>query len=385
MNAANGNSVLLIDNPTEFEGLVSHLRTLPSIGLDTEFVRTNTFYAKLGLVQISDLKNCYLIDPSKIENWNSFAELLETSGVPVIIHSSSEDLSVLKTSVGGNPSNLFDSQLASAFLGEGFSLSYQALVKLKLDVDLDKNETRSDWLRRPLSIAQIKYAADDVCYLLALKEILEEQLGKTKKLAWFREECRKQVNATTLIENQSQWEISYVNISKAWALKRPNLEHLQQLCFWRELKARESNKPRNWIAKDKDLFNLALALTDLMPLTRERLKRVEIESKSFMRDFGDEILALVKQPRSNFSSVDEGLLKYPLTSVAKAKLSACQTAVAEISKSLSRAPGLLGRKRALQEFLRSFELHGELHWSGEFSGWRKEVLEEKFVSIFKAS
>jgi ribonuclease D len=122
-----------------------------------------------------------------------------------------------------------------------------------------------------------------------------------------------------------------------------------------------------------------------MPLTRERLKRVEIESKSFMRDFGDEILALVKQPRSNFSSVDEGLLKYPLTSVAKAKLSACQTAVAEISKSLSIAPELLGRKRALQEFIRNFELHGELHWSGEFSGWRKEVLEEKFVSIFKAS
>ena len=143
MNAANGNSVLLIDNPTEFEGLVSHLRTLPSIGLDTEFVRTNTFYAKLGLVQISDLKNCYLIDPSKIENWNSFAELPETSGVPVIIHSSSEDLSVLKTSVGGNPSNLFDSQLASAFLGEGFSLSYQALVKLKLDVDLDKSRLTS--------------------------------------------------------------------------------------------------------------------------------------------------------------------------------------------------------------------------------------------------
>ncbi|MDG2141765.1 MAG: HRDC domain-containing protein [Gammaproteobacteria bacterium] len=385
MNAANGNSVLFIDNSTEFEALVSYLSTLPSIGLDTEFVRTNTFYAKLGLVQISDLKSCYLIDPRKIENWNSFAQLLENSDIPVIIHSSSEDLSVLKISVGGSPSNLFDSQLASAFLGEGFSLSYQALVKLKLDVDLDKNETRSDWLKRPLSTAQIKYAADDVCYLLALKEILEEQLGKTKKLEWFREECRKQVKTMTLLENQSQWEISYANINKAWALKRPSLEHLQQLCVWRELKARESDKPRNWIAKDKDLLNLALALTEVVPLSRERLNKVELESKNFMRDFGDEILALIKQPRSNLSPVDEGLLNYPLTSVAKAKLRACQTAVSEISKSLSIAPELLGRKRALQEFIRDFELHGELHWSGEFSGWRKEALEEKFVSIFKAS
>ena len=385
MKATNGNPVLLVDHPHEFDALVSYLGTLPSIGLDTEFVRTNTFYAKLGLVQISDGKNCYLIDPHKVESWNGFAELLDNPGVTTVIHSSTEDLSVLRISVGGSPSSLFDSQLASAFLGDGFSLSYQALVKLTLDVELDKNETRSDWVKRPLSASQIKYAADDVCYLLTLKETLEEQLRKADKLEWFNDECLKQINGVAVTENKSYWEISYANINKAWALKRPNLEHLQQLCFWRELKARESNKPRNWIAKDKDLLSLALAATGMMSPTKERLNKVELEDRNLIRDFGDEILTLLKEPKSDLVPVDEGLLSHPLNSVAKNKLRECQTVVLEVAQSLSIAPELLGRKRALQEFIRKFELHRELNWSGELSGWRKEVLEEKFISVFKSS
>ena len=385
MKATNGNPVLLVDNPHEFNALVSYLGTLPSIGLDTEFVRTNTFYANLGLVQISDEKNCYLIDPHKVESWNGFAELLDNPGVTKVIHSSSEDLSVLKISVGGSPSSLFDSQLASAFLGDGFSLSYQALVKLILDVELDKNETRSDWVKRPLSASQIKYAADDVCYLLTLKENLEEQLRKTNKLNWFNDECLKQITAAAVAENKSYWEISYTNINKAWVLKRPNLEHLQQLCFWRESKARKSNKPRNWIAKDKDLLSLALAATGVVSPTKERLNKVALEDRNLIKDFGDEILKLIKEPICDLTPVDENLLNHPLSPAAKTKLRKCQAVVLEVAQSLSMAPELLGRKRALQKFIRNFELQGELRWSGEFSGWRREVLEEKFVSLFKSS
>ena len=121
------------------------------LAIDTEFVRTNTFYPKAGLIQLADENGICLIDPIMIEDLTPLAETLSNPAITWVVHSGSEDLILLLTQFGSLPRHVFDTQIAAAYLGFGFSLSYQALVNEVLHYHVEKGETRSNWLRRPLS------------------------------------------------------------------------------------------------------------------------------------------------------------------------------------------------------------------------------------------
>ena len=112
----------------------------------------------------------------------------------------------MQTTINLIPTTIFDSQVAAAFLGIGFSLSYQALVKLVLGKHIEKDVTRSDWLARPLTERQLQYAADDVCYLLTLETCLREKLKQANKMEWFEDECANILLNAQGVENPSNWE-----------------------------------------------------------------------------------------------------------------------------------------------------------------------------------
>ena len=236
MRAANDFPIHLIESQTEFDLLCKSWAELNTISFDTEFVRTNTFYPKLGLLQLADATACYLVDPLCVSDWSGFCALLNMAELQFAIHSSSEDLNLLYTSIQCTPSNLFDSQLAAAFNGLGFSISYQGLVKLLLNSEIAKDETRSDWRKRPLSNAQLVYAANDVCYLSILQDRLLEQLEAKNRTAWFEEECKLQSKLVFELENQINWKNAYAGISNAWKLNNQDLAKLRSLCLWREEK-----------------------------------------------------------------------------------------------------------------------------------------------------
>ncbi|MDG2420437.1 MAG: hypothetical protein P8N40_01895 [Gammaproteobacteria bacterium] len=382
MKAINGSRIQFVDTSEEFEKLCSHLNSVSWVGLDTEFVRTNTFYGRLGLLQISDSNKCYLIDPKKISCWKCFVGLLKNTSNSVVMHSSSEDLNILKTTINEIPENLFDSQLAAAFLGIGFSLSYQSLVGSILNVEIEKNETRSDWLKRPLSKSQLQYAANDVCYLLPLKNLLKEKLSEVNRLQWFQEECLSMLSAASEFDNPSGWEKNYSSIKNAWKLEKSNLEHLQKLCYWREVKARELNKPKSWIAKDGDLYKLSVSATDVKSLTIRGLASVEFDERGLIVDHGEELLAVLRESDSSLCPVEDEILNRPLSSAGRKTLKTAQKIVGNTAERLSIAPELLGRKRSMQKLIRDFETFGELRWSGELSGWRREILESEISTIF---
>ena len=136
--------------------------------LDTEFVRTRTYYANLGLIQAYDGKRLALIDPVSITDLSGFWQLLSNPNIVKLVHSCSEDLEVFAHYGQCQPTPLFDSQLAASVAGLGHGLGYAKLVEMCLDVSLDKGESRTDWLKRPLSDAQLQYAANDVYYLYQL-------------------------------------------------------------------------------------------------------------------------------------------------------------------------------------------------------------------------
>ena len=161
--------VISVDWIDDDEGLARLVASFDSeIGVDTEFVSTNTFYAKIGLVQVLSNSRVFLIDPQKVKNWVPFVDALVSEDLTKIMHASQEDLEIFRDMFGVVPKNIFDCQLANAFLDGHFSIGYQALVEQEMDIILNKNETRSNWLRRPLSDSQLKYAALDVEYLIHL-------------------------------------------------------------------------------------------------------------------------------------------------------------------------------------------------------------------------
>jgi ribonuclease D len=166
------------------------------VGIDTEFRRTNKYNMKLGLIQINDGEETYLIDPILIEEPKDSASFLFSSSVLKIFHSCKEDLEAIKSWTGRQTCNIFDTQLANAFLNGGFSMSYQGLVDNKIGIILDKKETRSNWIRRPLSDDQLKYAALDVEYLINLYKIQEEELSRTSKLVWHNQDIERLMRET---------------------------------------------------------------------------------------------------------------------------------------------------------------------------------------------
>ena len=147
MLADNGQRIGYIETQAALEEVCRAWLTLPVVALDTEFMRTNTFYPKLGLLQVADGTQCYLIDPLKISDWSCFISVLTNPVCEIVLHSGSEDLTTLLVAFGQLPSTFFDTQIASAYAGLGFSLSYQALVREITGRELPKDQTRSDWLQ----------------------------------------------------------------------------------------------------------------------------------------------------------------------------------------------------------------------------------------------
>ncbi len=353
------------------------------LAVDTEFERTSTFYARIGLLQIADSKRCYLVDPLTIDDWSAFKKLLSTPSCTLVMHSCSEDLSLLQTFLGCLPVSLFDTQLAAAFLGIGFSISYQGLVEQLLGVEVAKDETRSDWIKRPLSDKQVHYAAADVRYLLQVREILSDQIEQKGMGNWLRAECNQQLVIAQRLEEEAQWDSYYTNVSNAWRLDIHGLQALQQLCVWREQKARQRNKPRSWIVKDNDMMSLCEAVSGPIKrgeLTLEVVSSAEVIDKRFLSRNAADLFQLLSDS-SNKGEVDQALLNKPLSAPLRKKLKLSKEVATSKAEELGMSPELLGRKKFLLELLRSYEADGKLQWSGDFAGWRRELLEVELTAI----
>ncbi len=202
-----------IDSLADLDFLNQELLKKSYIGVDTEFRRTNKNNMRLALLQVNDAEEIYLIDTIAIDNPLDKCNFLFSRSVTKIFHSCKEDLEAIYSWTNCKMTNIFDTQLANAFLDCGYSISYQDLVHQKLGITLDKKETRSNWIRRPLTDDQLKYAALDVEYLIHLYEDQFGALSKSNKLDWHDQELKKLVQAT--FENQSNLITSVRTISRA--------------------------------------------------------------------------------------------------------------------------------------------------------------------------
>lgn len=250
-----------------------------AVGIDTEFVWERTYYPVLGLVQIGYPDgHCALIDAPTIKDWSPLSILIEDPKTVKILHDAQQDLMILKRACGANPKCIFDTQRASGFIGLSSSISLGELLKTLLKVHLDKSETRSDWLARPLTEKQKHYAEDDVRYSVRVMEHILSRADTLGRREWVIEEMQYYEDADIYQESDPYTEMPRVRGSGA--LKNQQRNIVRALGAWRELEARQRNLPRNFILSDDAIVSLIRkipgSVRDLKPcrgMTEKILKR----------------------------------------------------------------------------------------------------------------
>ncbi|ARU87966.1 ribonuclease D [Pseudomonas sp. M30-35] len=339
---------------------------LAFVALDTEFMRVDTFYPIAGLIQVSEGERAYLIDPLLISDWTPFAALLENPAVIKVVHACSEDLEVFLRLTGSLPAPLFDSQIAAGYLNLGFSMGYSRLVKAVLDIELPKGETRSDWLKRPLSETQISYAAEDVLHLAHVYSELRAKLSP-EKAQWVLEDCADMV---TNLGREVDPQEAYRDAKLAWKLSRAQLAVLRELCAWREHEARARNQPRNRILREHSLWPLAKTQPDNL----QSLARIEDMHPKTVRQDGEFILQLIKEAAALPASQWPEALPEPLPIEASSVLKKLRAIGQQEAERLDIAPELMLRKKILEALLKSGYPTGPYELPESLTGWRRELM-----------
>ena len=336
------------------------------ISLDTEFVRTSTFFPKAGLVQVADNSDCYLIDPLLITDWSSFAELLENQQVVKVFHACSEDLEVCHRLTGTTPSPVADTQIGAALASLGGIMGFQRLVKAVLDIDIDKGETRSDWLQRPLRPQQVKYAVADVFYLHQCYARLVDLLITMERLTWWQEDCHRLLDAGQISDDYSQ---QYRKVKLAWKLRPQEQYVLQQVTIWREKTARMWNVPRSQVVADNVLWNMAR----FQPKHLGDLARAGMKANVRQR-VGEEALAVIAKTLDVDDSVWPDALQKPLSPQAGEELKALKKRVSAYADTLDIPADMLVKKKTLEALIRSGYPRGPYCLPEPLLGWRKSEI-----------
>lgn len=241
-----------------------------AVGIDTEFVWNRTFYPSLGVVQVGYPDGeAVLIDAPQIEDWAPFAELMQDAGIIKILHDAQQDLTILQRACGAFPKNIFDTQRSAGFIGKASTISLRDVLKQLLKVRLDKTETQSDWLARPLSEAQVRYAEDDVRNSVCLMERILEKADALGRREWIADEMRYYEIESLYHEMDPDTVMPRVRGSGALTHQQRNI--LRSLGSWREKAARRRNLPRNFILSDDAL----VSLTKSTPASKSDLKPIK--------------------------------------------------------------------------------------------------------------
>lgn len=352
-----------IDTP---EALQQRLPGRPHrLGLDTEFIRERTYWPQLALVQMAVDDDIFLLDALAPGIPETLAPLLTDPAVLKIMHSASEDLVAFLRACGVTPRPLFDTQIAAALAGTGAGLGYQKLVHALTGVTLPKGETRSDWLRRPLSESQLAYAADDVRHLFALHDQLGARLDELGRADWLAQDAERLLEATERSDAGDPWP--HLAMRSTQYLPSEAQRRLLRLLRWREAQARRSDRPRSWILDNE----LAVTLARTPPRDRAALQALLDATPKAPRKLGDALWQALETPLEDEASA-------PLVQAAgetdKTVLKRLQDAVARRGAELGLADGVLASRRHLEALLQA-DRRGHEAWPAALNGWRRPLLE----------
>ncbi len=352
----------------------------PFIAFDTEFIRERTYYPILALVQVSWLdRTPVLIDPLPISDWSPFHRILANPDIVKVFHAGRQDLEIFYHQMGELPQNLFDTQIAASMCGLGDQIGYSGLVERLVGVQLVKGSSYTNWLQRPLSEAQLKYAADDVLYLPALYKRLLKKAGDKKRLEWILSEMKNQLHVGLFEPDPDElWR----KVKKANSLKSKNLVVLRALARWRFDLARKFDKPMRFIFSDEVMVEIA----KIEKLTVEHLRsRRGVQSRMIDRH-GEELVELHsearKVPKEEWPVAHDSEEKPP-SDKSEALADLAWMLVKEIARRHDMAPTHLSNKKELAGFIEAHHRGGELDKFEVGQGWRWDMVGQALIDLIE--
>ncbi len=352
--------------------LVAQYRQAPLLVLDTEFVRTRTYYAKLGLIQAYDGKTLALIDPVAIDDLSGFWALLTDTSIIKLVHSCSEDLEVFARNGGCQPAPLFDSQIAAALAGDGHGLGYAKLVESYLGVEIDKGESRTDWMKRPLTEAQLNYAANDVYYLYKLYPQLLDKLQGQSRLDWVMEEGERLTQGRL---SAPDIENAYLKVKNGFQLTRKQLAYLKVLASWRLTRALKKDLALGFVIKDHGL----IALAKKQPKDIQQLLKLPDLTEQEKRIHGKELLRVMAT--ADLENLPEAIDVIALKPGYKAAFKAIKNALVALCEESSVPTELLASKRHIHEYL-NWCLQGKPENKPlVMTGWRGDLVGNRLDEV----
>jgi ribonuclease D len=274
-----------VATPREFDDVVEVLSVAPRYAIDTEFHRERTYFPKLALVQLAWDDQIVLVDPLAVEV-TSLRRLFASPALAVF-HAAQQDLDVLTHSVGQVPTRLFDTQLAAGFVGYS-TPSLSSLLHSELGVSASKGDRLTDWLRRPLTADQQRYAAGDVAHLLELHDRLTSKLTALGRLEWALDACEElRTRPTGATEPDQAW----LRLKDVRVLKAASRGVAQAVAAWRERRAASVDVPVRQILPDLAILGIA----QKPPSTVAELTQARgVEERHSRGAMGQEILAAVR-------------------------------------------------------------------------------------------
>ncbi|RLV61255.1 ribonuclease D [Parashewanella curva] len=291
-----GFDYVLVEDQNAFDDLIAQFSQSDIISLDTEFVRTRTYYAKLGLVQMYDGQTLALVDPLKCEDLSGLWQLLANENIIKLLHAGSEDLDIFAHYGQVEPKSIFDTQFAASICGFDHGLGYARLVEQCLGVVLDKGESRTDWMKRPLSQKQLDYAANDVFYLYSIFPILKQKLVELDRYEWVFEEGQIQTAGRT---NEHDFDNAYLKVKNAFQLTPKQLALLKPLASWRLNTAVKKDTAIGFILKD----HILIALAKAWPKSLKDFSKIREMSNIERGRYGKQVLSCFQQ--ADFDNLPE--------------------------------------------------------------------------------
>ncbi|TNE66953.1 MAG: ribonuclease D [Alphaproteobacteria bacterium] len=351
-----------ITRTEDLAALCSRLKEAEFITVDTEFLRDNTYYPKLCLVQVADDEGAHAIDPlaDGIDLTPMF-ELFSDPGVLKVMHACRQDMEIFSILMDTLPAPIFDTQVAAMVCGFGDSVGYETLVSKITRAQLDKSARYTDWSKRPLSDTQLNYALGDVTHLRAIYRKLSSELEQTGRTSWVEEEM-------AILKDPNLYR---VDPAEAWhrlkvRTNKPRfLGLLKELAAWRELQAQERDLPRSRVAKDETLFEIAAH----PPKDEVTLDRIRGIPKGFSRSRAGKTLLEAIEAGMNIPEKD-------LPHVERAKPRPATPPMADLLKVLLKikcqdarvAPRMVANAQDIENW--AAEPHIDIP---ALHGWRREI------------
>jgi ribonuclease D len=331
-----------VDTPAQLEAVIEALLVEPQYAIDTEFHREKTYFPHLALVQIGWPGDLVLIDPLALDLRP--LERLFHSDVLAVFHAAEQDLEVLQHVVGCTPRLIWDTQVAAGFVG--FSTpSLSSLVERILHVSLSKGDRLTDWTQRPLTPAQKTYAALDVEYLLELRRLLLEQLVRAGREVWVEEEIAILRNRhRNNVAEQAWWKLKDGRV-----LRGRDRIVAQQICVWRERRAKIENKPVRFVLPDLAV----LAVAQSKPTDVDQLGSMRGIDGRFLRGgVGKELLATVAEALSLPSSDLQQPEPEDFDRKLRPALTLASAWISQLARDAKIDSGLLATRNDLVQLLR---------------------------------